>query len=522
MNDLKQQELHDLSVRDVLFFFLGGALLVAISDIPNNWGVIFYVARGFLAILLFTTFVIPQRYALILLFMLALAGQDLVSSGFGGSAETGFATASIWQMGFGPINPGYIIFGCLFWQLIRLKIVTVQPFLMPAIIWFATVPIVAAIFYGGFLTEHARVEVVVDVKFALMLIGSIVLFLTYFKKDPRYLYNILCVLIGVLLARHLMDLIYVAANMGPAIATDVTRGSLDSAKGGIVFLLFLGLIFIWTKKYILLGILIAIPSIVLLIAYGTRNIWITFLFGVFVLALYLGLRRSFALMMIVVVLSFAGVWTLIVLNPTTAEVIYVRSKSLIEGRPVEKFAVAVDANIISRIDQVRYAQIFNVTDSINRRYAYLWGTGYGGYYEDTVFPFPWELDQGAFPEHYFQTGKFYRTHQFTTHMFLKHGFLGWLIIVSLWFVPGYALFKIFKSRNMYAKDQPIILNSVMLCIAAFLPTGMFQTYWSSKGLFLNGMIIASCMAFAGYHPVFSSMTASARKKFRLKKKTHDE
>jgi hypothetical protein len=49
---------------------------------------------------------------------------------------------------------------------------------------------------------------------------------------------------------------------------------------------------------------------------------------------------------------------------------------------------------------------------------------------------------------------------------------------------------------MFAKDQPIILNSVMICIVAFLPTGMLQTSWSSKGLLINGMIIASCMAFA--------------------------
>ena len=502
---------HDLSFQSVLWFFLAGAFLVAVSDVPNDWGALFYLARGFLILLLFAAFVIPRPQALILLLMLALAGQDIVSSGYGEYANPGYATASVWQIGFGPVHAGYIIFGCMLWQLLRIKKITVQPFVLRALIWFSTVPIFAAVIYGSFLTENARIEAVVDMRFALMLMVSIILFLSFLKKYPQYFNTLLVAFIGVLLARHLMDLMYVIVNIGPEIAQDMSRGSEDSAKGAVVILVYLGMALILAKRHMLIGGAMVISSVVLLVAYGTRNLWITFMLGILVLISFLGLRKGVKFILIGAILTLAGVWMLFIVNPTTAEMIYARSKTLSEGRPVDKFAVAVESNIISRIDQVRYAQIFNVIDSLNRRYAWLWGTGYGGYYEDDAIPFPSDL-QTAFAEYSFQTGKYYRTHQFTTQMFLKYGLLGWLCIISIWFIPGIVLFKMYRKREMFAKNQPVILHCVMLCLAAFLPTGMFQTFWSSKGLLINGMIIASCMAFAWKNQIMSfpklNLTAS--------------
>jgi len=436
--------------------------------------------------------------------MLAITGQDIVSFGNYGSEELGYATASIWQMRIGPINPGALFFVCLFWQILRFKKVTVPPFVKIAILWFVTVPVITALCYKDLFSEHAGIEVIVDIKFALMLIGSIILFLSYYKRDPHYLYKALAVFTGALLARHLMDLVYVTANVGPTIAEGVTRGSEDSAKGAVAFLLFLGLILVWKLKHPLLGIVIVISSTILLVTYGTRNLWITTILGFMMLILFLGLRRSFSFIIIGIVLLMMGIWSLYMVNPWSAEIVFARSKSLIAGSPAEKFSVFVDYNLISRIDQVRYAQIFNVFDSLKRRYALLWGTGYGGYYEDTIYPFPAELKKGAFPEYSIETGKYYRTHQFTTHMILKHGLLGLICIVSLWFVPGFKLYKIFRHRDIFSQGQPMMLICMILCVVAFLPTGMFQTFWSGKGLFINGLIIASCMEFARHYPVVAT------------------
>ena len=493
----------DISTKNILFYFLIGFVLVAISDVPGDWRVLYYVARGFLCFLLFSTFVIPVRPAVLLLLVIAIAGQDIVSSGDLIESNIEYFTASLWQLHIGPINASAIFFVCLLWQLWRINGITTPPVVRRALIWFSTVPVITGFFYGGFFSEHAGIEAIVDIKLALMLMASTILFLTLFKDDTNYLIKVLTIFTGALLARHLMDLIYVIANVGPAITTGVTRGSEDSAKGCIAFLIYLGLVIIWMRKRLLYGMAIVVPSVLLMVAYNTRNLWITFLFGTVILILCIGLRRSLPLLAIGIIVSFIGVGTLFIVNPGAAKLSLLRSQTITEGRPEENYAVLVDYNLISRIDQVRYAQIFNVLESVSRRYAYLWGTGYGGFYEDKEMPFPRDLTY-SFPDYSFETGKFYRTHQFTTHIYLKHGLLGLFFIISLWFIPGYMLFKIFRRENMFTINKPTLFHGMMLSLVAFLPTGMFQTYWSGKGLFINGMLISTCLSFNKLYPLIST------------------
>jgi len=263
------------------------------------------------------------------------------------------------------------------------------------------------------------------------------------------------------------------------------------------------MILILIKKRLLLGMAITIPSALLLIAYGTLNLWLTFMFGGVVLLLFLDLRRSVLLISITVMLTVGGGWALFMVNPGSAETAYLRSRNITVGRPLGKFLVSTEYNLLSRIDPVRYAEIINVFDSMGKRYSYLWGTGYGGYYEDSVVHFPKGLIT-AFPEYSLDAGRYYTAHSFSILMFLKYGLIGMLFIYAIWLIPGYSLFKIWRKRNMFAVDQPIFLHGTMLCIAAFLPTAMFQTYWSGKGLFINGLIIASIIEFARHYPIGAS------------------
>ncbi len=495
MDDTPRAEISGWSI---IRFFACGLVLVALSDVPSYWGPLFYFARGSLALLLFATLILPTRTAVLLLFVLALAGQDIVLPGRSTDADFVYSAASIWQMHLGPINPSWIIFGCLFWQLLRVRRIVVPLPVRGAILWFTTVPVVTGLWYGGFFTDYAGVEVVKDLKFALMLIISTILFLSILRKAPRDLTRLLAAFVGILLARHLVDLVYLVANVGPMIATGVSRGSVDSAKGAIAFLAFFGVILISTQRRLLLGTALTMASVILLVGYGTRNLWITFLLGVVVMTLLLGLRRSVPFVVLGAVLLVGGIGALIAVNPAAAAVCYGRSRDITVGQPVEKFTVAAEYNFLSRIDPVRYAQIVDVLESVGRRYAYLWGTGYGGYYEDNVVRFPRDL-QTAFPQYSLDTGRYYGTHTFSTYMFLKYGLVGLICISTLWFVPGYALFKRLRKGRRWVADRPKMLQSTMLCLAAFLPTAMLQTYWSGKGLYLNGMIIASCVVFVRHY-----------------------
>lgn len=492
----------------VVQFFAYGLVLAIISDVPITWGVYFYLARLALAGLLLSTIFMPLRHGLLLLLILSIVGQDIVSSGILiADDDFGYATASIWQLKWGFINPSWIIFTCLFVQLLRIGKLTNPPLLKRAIFWFATVPvftgIIYGILYGGFsrsFITYTGIEAVTDIKFSVMLIASTILFLSIFKKSPSFLIQALAAFVGVLLARHLLDLFYVVMNIGPAIAEGVTRGSEDSAKGAVAFLALWGIIMIWRQKRLLLGMAVTIPSVLLIVAYGTRNLWITFVLGFVVLLLILGIRRSFSVILIAATLTFASIWTLSKVNPDTLYVVGLRFVDIGQGRPIDKFAMLVEDNIISRVDQVRYAEIINVMDSIRKRYAYLWGVGYGGYYDDTVLPYPVNL-KSSYPKYSLESGRFYRAHEYIFQMILKFGLVGLVLISTLWVIPGYIMYKIFRRENMFAPGQPLMLHGLMLGLVAFLPTAIFQMTWSGKGLFLNGLVIATCIEFARHYSI---------------------
>ena len=139
-------------------------------------------------------------------------------------------------------------------------------------------------------------------------------------------------------------------------------------------------------------------------------------------------------------------------------------------------------------------------DSIRKRYAYLWGVGYGGYYDDTVIPYPVNLNS-SYPKYSLESGRFYRAHEYIFQMILKFGLVGLVLISTLWVIPGYIMYKIFRRENMFAPGQPLMLHGLMLGLVAFLPTAIFQMTWSGKGLFLNGLVIATCIEFARHYSI---------------------
>lgn len=504
----------DISSRSIVRYFLWGLALVAVSDVPNDWGATFFAAQALLASLLVAALFLPPNRALLLVFMLTVAGQDIVSSA---NSSESFATASIWQMRIGSINPSWLIFACLFIQLLKAAPLTIPVRIKKAMVWFATVPVLTGLAYGGFMTENASVEVLIDLKFPLMLLMSLILFQSMLRRNQGYLQTALAAFIGLLLARHMVDLVYFIFNWGPAIAEGVSRVSEDSGKGGVVFLIFFGLMLSWRSgvlgrdrkisglyrrdglrsslRRLFLGPAIALPAVLLLAAYGTRLLWITFAIGALVLLSILKSGRSALVFVLLVVGGVTGLWALSVINPNSAEIILVRFKTITEGRSFDgPDAVGVEYNLVSRIDPVRYAETLNILDSTHDRLSYLWGSGYGGYYEDKVAYFPHNL-QTAFAQYSFDSGKFYRAHDYFMHTFLKFGLIGLAIITMLWIAPGFALFRVFRSNEMFSVDQPLMLHGTMLCVVAFLATAMLQLYWSGKGLFINGMIIASCMEF---------------------------
>lgn len=488
----------NLSLRAFLF----ALPLVIASDMPSTTGWMFVVCTGITASLLLFSLLLPPQKALLVILVTALAGRDINLGGY----ETDIEIASVWANYIGPLKPSWIIFTIVFLQILRLKKLFVPRVVSWAIVWFASVPFLAGLFYGGLTGPHAGIQAIVDFKVPMMLLSSLVLYLSVIKRHPDFPFALIAVLMGGLFARHFADLIYVAYNVGPEITEGISRGSLDSAKGAVVLLLLFSTLLVFVHKRFLYGTALTLAFAALLVSYGTRMLWITTLIGSLVLLFSFSLQRRMLLAGLVVVLAIAGAWGSVVLNPESARVAYLRFQTITEGRPISKFSVDVAPNLFSRIDPTRYGQFLNLMETSTRRGSVLWGLGYGGYYEDRAVPMHYDVGS-AFPEYSYETGYFYRAHFFPAHIFLKYGLVGLWIIGAMWVVPGWYLFTFFRGTNYASGRKTPVPLSVMRCLMAFLATSMFQLYWSGKGLFISGVILALCIDFSIRH---CGMKASSR------------
>jgi hypothetical protein len=485
----------DVSGRLIGEFFFIGIVLVVLSDVPNSLGLAYRAAQLVLGVLLMTSFVLPSNRAILLLFLLAVTGQDIVGTA-DSFADDSYATASIWQFNFGPVRPSWLIFACVTYQLVRVGKLAAPLHVRMAMFWLASVPVITGLFYGGIASDLSQSEEIVkDLKFGFMLVASLLLFLTLLRRWPPLLPQLLAVFTGGLLARHSMDMVYFVFNMGPSLTADVSRVSLDSAKGAVVFLIFFGAMLVLMRGRYVLGGLISACATLLLAVYGTRLLWITFPIGALLLSFFMGLRRSASLAVVLLCLITGGLWAFYVINPRSAEVVLARSTSITVGREIQKFSVDVPYNVVSRVDPIRYGEGMNILHSMDERFAYLWGMGYGGYYEDGAVRFYHTLSS-SFPQYSLDSGIFYSAHAYSLNTFLKHGLIGLIIISALWWVPGFRLFRVLRGGHAWRGSEGTLLQAMALCLLAFLPTAISQLYWSGKGLFINGALLAMCMVIA--------------------------
>ena len=494
----------DIQGKEIVKFFFYGCALVLVSDVPANLGVLFHASRfSLFLLLLVSAFIVNKKptVSILLMTMLLMAGRDFsVADEFN---EITHSSASLWELRFGAIRPSWIIFSILLIHVLQCfrfqkdEENKISPHIRRVIVWCSTVPFVTSIIYGGFGTNFPVAQFVTDIKFPLMLIATTVIFYHHYQKNSGFLITTLAAFVGVILARHFVDLIYLVFDFGSLLGEGVNRVSIDSAKGCIIFLVFWGFCMIWTRTNRQFGVILSILSLILLITYGSRLLWVTFFLGSVILLSICG-RQRISILITIAILSLIGGLALSAYRPETAALALVRAKTITHGRAKESFSVKVEDNLISRIDPTRYAEMLNIFDISMQRFSFFWGNGYGSFYEESVVEFPIELEDtgSAFPSYSLETGKYYFAHSYLLHVFLKYGFGGLIVISALWLRPGFRLYKEFKYHiPIFEIDHSRILYATMLCLTVFLPTAILQLYWSGKGLFINGVIIASCLTF---------------------------
>lgn len=480
-----------LKHKDTPRYVIAAGAAVAVSSIPSTWDVPFLIANIILIGLLCSTIFLPVKNSLSIILVLGAAGQDIVSQGID---STGFSTSSIWQLNIGFVRPSWIIFALLAIQLFKLfllrKRIVAPDYFKVLLYWFLSVPVITSVLYGGLTSEYAYTEVIQDLKFPIMLLLSFVLYATAQRASQNFL-HLIYLLLATLFFRHALDFIYVVSNLGPFVADGISRGSEDSAKGGVVLILLFGILGVIRGKGSATSTVIALVALILLSAYATRMLWISTFLGMLILILIWKIRYSLFLIGISVLTLVAAFYTLSFINPDSAEVALARAMMITEGRDIRAFAVEVDYNVISRIDPIRYAEIANILTTSIERANVLWGVGYGGYYEDNAVRFPSDL-KSSFPEYSLQSGLYFTAHGYPTFVYLKYGLLGLILISAFWIYPAVRILRAYdKSRGFLdGSHHSRIFEIILFSTIAFIPTAMLQFYWSGKGLFLSGFLLA--------------------------------
>ena len=494
--------------------FLVAFLLCLLGDAPSNNPVYYSIGVAGLLVCYILIVVLPLRLAVPLLLMLALTGRDIFTTSL--YQDTVISCASIWQMRFGFIRPSWVTFALILLQLIKLRVLHIDKPVKLLLLWFATIPVFTGWLYGGFEGYGAMTEVIIDLKFGLMLLASLVLFSTYFRRFPEQFQSLLTTFYLALLARLTINAIYFLFDYGPLLGS-ANRVSLDSAKGVVLLLLFVAIILLSIRRKVLSSTLVGVVSIILLIAYNTRMLWLDCILGLIILTSLLRKRQVVVVVLGSVLVGILGASLLQIYRPQTMETVVARSRTLLGQRQQHNYSVQMQANYFGAVDPVRYAEVVNILDTSWRRGSLVLGNGYGGYFEDLKIPFPHSL-HSSYPKKSFRLGKFYQPHSYIMRVLHKHGIVGLILISSLWGVPFFRVSR--WIRRIRSRALPIVNSwffSLMTGVTAFLSTGILSLYWSGKGLMINGLLVAACMFYVKklereYPDLAKAVVSRARRK----------
>jgi len=461
--------------RHIVAFFLLGLCVYCLAGVRDSWGPLFLGARAFLGGLLLLSLVIPTRVGIPLFFLLLLVCPDLMQGSSEKSLMGEYRTASVWQFFLGPIRAGWIIGLATIVQALRTMSLPLNKRVTRAILWFLTVPVFAGFIYGGFSSFAWQIEVTADLKTPIQWICSIILFHGFFRRHPHLLGMMLALFLGASVAKFLGDFCFWLLELsGPAMGSSSV--SADSAKSSIVLLLLLAIYMLMTARRVFLGCALGLACGVLIVLFGTRLIWITSLLCTSVLMLLYGAKRATILVPFAVALGLGSVGVLRAVYPDAFERLMPATESFSDEQS--------GSNILMRVDALRYGEMLNSLDTSMKRWALLWGNGYGSYYNDDVMAFPTQLTD-AHPDYSAKSGHFFYCHNYVSQILFKYGLIGLIVITGLWVGPAFECYKV-----VFNPKHPHFTHGFVGSCIAFIPNAVLIFYWPAKGLFLGGFILA--------------------------------
>lgn len=459
-------------------WFFVALMFVAVADVPASFGSIYIVSKTLLFVLSFGSLLLPIRSSAIVLAIITIACRDVVQTQGEMQAQGEIAIASIWHGGFGPIRPAWIVMGFACILAIRASATLYSRQVRHVILYFASIPVLTAIVYGIAEQQFDLAEAISDLKVPMFLLAGTIIFVRIFTSQSGAVAEMSSVFLGAIAARHVVDFGYWLLGIGSYFET-VTRVSVDSTKGTVAFLLLFALAMIVERRHVLLAGIIVVGSSVLLIVFMTRGLWLSTALGTVLFLHIIGAKRSTIALVCMAIVAFGALQVISFVKP--------RTMTLALQRLMPKTAGA--GNVFKSFDWGRYTEVINSTSTTLKRGAVLWGSGYGSYYSESAMMFPDKMTD-AFSHKSLATRRFYTIHNFVLIILFKFGILGLFLLLKLWITPAWACYK--ACRRIQRGDLP----TFTIAILAFLPTAMLEITWSSKGLLLNGLVIAFLVAMS--------------------------
>ncbi|HBR18946.1 MAG TPA: hypothetical protein DD726_01870 [Phycisphaerales bacterium] len=472
--------------RQIVFFLIISLILSLLSGVKDTSGVFFPVARYFLGFLLILSFFLPSKVGVPLFFILILVGPDIIQIRSERLTSGEYNTASIWRLYLGPLRPSWIVAGAAIIHAIKNWQPISDKWLNITIAWFATVPILTGVVYGGLFTFASSIEVPADLRFALLLVIGVVLFRGFLKKYSYGVGMLSALFIGGILGRHLCDIAYWAIDYGPMVG-GTSVGSVDTVKCTVVFLLLFAIYLIMKRKKIITGSILGILSVVLIIIYNARSIWALAAMCSMLLMFLYGAKKAFIAVPIVLILLGGSYKVINMVRTESFEMLSEKAESFTGGGSI--------SSRLQRLDALRYAEAVDSIAANTKRMAILWGSGYGSYYRDTPIPFSFNLSD-AHTEFSAAAGMYFYCHNFLFTTLFKYGVIGLIIILALWIGPSWHAY-----RYIFNRQDTGMLNGILGCFIAFTPTLIISLYYSGKGVLLIGFIIAIITAINEHYAV---------------------
>jgi hypothetical protein len=467
--------------RNLCKIFLASLGLGILYDFGDRLTPLFYYFSQFITFLIiFSPIFLPRKLIILPLILYITICPDLsyVPGDFEYYGKI-ITTASPWQYWvFNNISPATTLLVTLLLILVRINLFSIKNNEAIVFGYFFIIQLIVFLYFGNYNEPLDRIFT--DFKVGLYLLLGLIIFQQYTSKcleNSSFIFQLFFIL---LISRFFLDFAYLIFGIDRTFISEYSRISVDSAKGTLIFMIFLSLGKIISSKSQKHKVVFAVSTAALfflLISYQTRWLLVVFAAGFLIYIYLIGWKNIFNFFRFNFLIFVTVLLLISSFLPFVSEV-FLRRFSTTFDAPIEGF---------EQVDVIRVGSIVNSLGKLEENNAFLFGLGNGSFFTEDYFPF-FNVSEQDFDAGSISSGRYYRVHDFVFHFLFKYGVIGILLF-------SYIILE--KAKKVYFLGQKNHLRSspygfIAFSIFATIPFIITSLFWTAKGLLLVGFFISFC------------------------------